>query len=44
MVGIKVNGDMLVNPDPQEPIPPNAELVLIGNFDAEEKFLQWTRE
>lgn len=44
VVGIKVNGDMLVNPDPQEPIPPNAELVLIGNFDAEEKFLQWTRE
>lgn len=44
VVGIKVNGDMLVNPDPQEPIPPNAELVLIGSFDAEEKFLQWTKE
>lgn len=43
VVAIKVDGVMLVNPDPQKPIPQNAELVLIGSYEAEEKFLQWTK-
>jgi len=43
LVALKVDGVMRANPDPQELIPQNAELVLIGSYDAEEKFLQWTK-
>jgi Trk K+ transport system NAD-binding subunit len=44
IVAIKVDGVMSINPDPQAPIRENAELVLIGSYEGEEKFLQWTKE
>ncbi len=44
VVAIKVNGIMSINPDPQAPIPENAELVLIGSYEGEEKFLLWSKE
>jgi voltage-gated potassium channel len=44
VVAIKVNGIMSVNPDPQAPIPENAELVMIGSYEGEEKFLLWSKE
>jgi Trk K+ transport system NAD-binding subunit len=44
VVAVKVNGVMSINPDPQVPIQENAELVLIGSYEGEEKFLQWTKE
>lgn len=43
-VAIKVDGVMSINPDPEAPIQGNAELVLIGSYEGEEKFLQWTKE
>jgi len=44
VVAIRMNGVMSVNPDPQAPIRENTELVLIGSYEGEEKFLQWTQE
>jgi Trk K+ transport system NAD-binding subunit len=44
VVAVKVNGVMSINPDPQVPIQENAELVLIGSYEGEEKFLQWAKE
>ncbi|MCU0595477.1 MAG: potassium channel protein, partial [Desulfobacterota bacterium] len=42
VVGIKVNDVMAINPDPQAPIHEDAELILIGTYEGEKKFLQWT--
>jgi voltage-gated potassium channel len=44
VVAIKVEGVMTINPDPQVPIQENAELILVGNYEGEKKFLQWTEE
>jgi len=44
VVAIKVNGVMAINPDPQAPIQENAELILIGTYEGEKKFLQWAEE
>jgi len=32
---------MKINPDPQMPIRKDAELILIGNYEGERKFLLW---
>ncbi len=39
VVAIKVDGVMSINPDPQAPIQENAELILIGTYEGEKKFL-----
>ena len=44
VVAVKVNGVMSINPDPQAEIRENAELVLIGSYEGEQKFLEWTKE
>ena len=44
VVAITINGTMSINPDPQAPIEKNTELVLIGSYEAEEKFLQWSKQ
>jgi len=44
VVAIKVNGVMAINPDPQASIQENAELILIGTYEGEKKFLQWAEE
>jgi len=41
VVAIKMNGVMKINPDPQMPIRKDAELILIGNYEGERKFLLW---
>lgn len=41
VVAIKANGVMSINPDPLMVIEENAELILIGTYDGEKKFLQW---
>ena len=42
VVAVKVDGVMAINPDPQAPIQEDAELILIGTYDGEKKFLHWT--
>ena len=44
VVAVKVDGHMSINPDPRAPIRKNAELVMIGSYEGEEKFLAWTKE
>ena len=34
------NGDMTTNPDPSSPLPPDADLVLIGDEESERRFLE----
>lgn len=34
------DGEQVINPDPTEPIPGNSDLVLIGETEAEERFIQ----
>jgi K+/H+ antiporter YhaU regulatory subunit KhtT len=36
-----MEGVMMINPDPKMPIRRNAELILIGDYEGERKFLQW---
>jgi Trk K+ transport system NAD-binding subunit len=40
VVAIRDGGAMLISPDPQMPIKPNTELILIGTEEGERKFLQ----
>ena len=44
VVAIKADGVMAINPDPQAPIQETAEMILIGNYEGEKKFLQLTEE
>jgi Trk K+ transport system NAD-binding subunit len=41
IVAITMNGIMSINPDPTMLIEENAELILIGTYDAEKKILSW---
>jgi len=43
VVAIKVDGVMSINPDPQAPIRENAELILLGTYEGEQKLLQWAQ-
>jgi voltage-gated potassium channel len=43
VIAIKRDGTMSINPDPEVPIQKNTELLLIGSYEAEEKFLQWIK-
>jgi len=40
VVALDVEGRMIINPDPQEPLSDRADLVLIGTSEAEQKFLE----
>jgi len=42
VAAIKMNGVLAINPDPQVPIQEDAELILIGTYEGEKSFLQWT--
>lgn len=44
VIAIKVDGAMVLNPDPQAPLQENAELILIGSYEGEKKFLQFAKE
>ncbi len=41
VVAMRENGVMSINPDPQMPIRENTELILIGTYEGERKFLLW---
>jgi len=43
VVAIRVDGVMSINPDPQAPIRENAELILLGTYEGEQKLLQWAQ-
>jgi voltage-gated potassium channel len=43
VVAIKVDDGMTINPDPHKPIVANAELMLIGTYEGEQKLLQWAQ-
>lgn len=43
VVAIRVNDIMAINPDPRAPIHEKMELVLIGSYEGEKKFLEWAR-
>jgi Trk K+ transport system NAD-binding subunit len=40
VVAMKMDGVMTINPDPQMPIREDAELILIGTYEGERKFLE----
>lgn len=40
VIAYTCNGDQVINPDPTIPIPENSDLILIGETEAEEKFIQ----
>ena len=40
VMALDVEGRMIINPDPQEPLSDRADLVLIGTSEAEQKFLE----
>jgi Trk K+ transport system NAD-binding subunit len=44
VVAMKENGVMSINPNPQTPIRENTELVLIGTYEGERKFLLWNEQ
>jgi len=44
VVAVKMNGKMTINPDPQVPLQRDAELILIGNYEGERKFLLWSEQ
>jgi Trk K+ transport system NAD-binding subunit len=41
VVAIKTDDRLAINPDPQMPIEEGAELILIGTYEGERKFLLW---
>ncbi len=41
IIAIKENGDMVINPAPNHSIPPDSELILIGNYTSERKFAEY---
>ncbi len=43
VVAIKVDNKMSINPDPHAPITENAELLLLGTYEGEQKLLHWAR-
>ena len=46
VVAIAEDGEMVTNPNPVEPLPAQAELVVIGDSEAQQKFIDtypvWT--
>lgn len=40
VIAYTCNGEQVINPDPTIPIPENSDLILIGETEAEEKFIQ----
>jgi len=44
VVAMRENGLMSINPDPQTPIRENTELILIGTYEGERKFLLWQNQ
>lgn len=44
VIAIKVNDEMVANPDPENPIPEDSELVLIGDYNSEQKFMKYINE
>lgn len=40
LIAYTKNGKQIINPDPTEPIPKNSDLILIGETEAEERFVQ----
>ncbi len=43
IIAIKTAEEMIVNPDPKEPVPEGSELILIGDYDSEQKFLEYLK-
>jgi K+/H+ antiporter YhaU regulatory subunit KhtT len=43
IIAVKTDDVMAINPDPQMSIRENSELILIGTYEGEKKFLQWIK-
>ena len=43
VVAIQVDDEMTINPDPHKPVAANAELMLLGTYEGEQKLLQWAQ-
>jgi K+/H+ antiporter YhaU regulatory subunit KhtT len=41
-VALDLDGVKIVNPDPLEPLRENTELILIGDYEGEKKFVAWS--
>lgn len=44
VIAIKTDGVMAITPDPEVQIQENTELILIGTYEGEKNFLQWTQQ
>ncbi|UCG15663.1 MAG: potassium channel protein [Phycisphaerales bacterium] len=44
VIAVSKDGSMDINPDPRAPLPADAEIVLIGNVEAERRFLEIYRD
>ncbi|HET58502.1 MAG TPA: potassium channel protein [Deltaproteobacteria bacterium] len=44
VVALDLDGVKIVNPDPLEPIRENTELILIGDYEGEKKFVAWSNQ
>ncbi len=43
VIAIKTEEEMIVNPDPEKPVPQNCELILIGDYDSEQQFMEYLK-
>jgi len=43
VIAFQVNGKQIINPDPSEPIPQNSEIILIGQSEDEQRFIDFYR-
>jgi voltage-gated potassium channel len=39
LIAINIGNNLQINPDPNQPMPENAEIILIGSTESENKFL-----
>ncbi|WP_020403499.1 potassium channel family protein [Gracilimonas tropica] len=43
VIAYQVNGDQIINPDPNEAIPQDSEIILIGQSEDEQRFIEFYR-
>lgn len=40
VIAVNMNGEPQINPDPQRPLDPNSEIILVGSLEAEQEFFK----
>lgn len=44
VIAYQVKGEQRINPDPNDPIPPNSEIILIGKSEDEQRFIEYYKK